>query len=391
MGTPERPNSLSKLQQILTNIALPKSKTAKTVSVPLEIFLEAKTLATNALEESKASHPSDFNTLCQKIDTLTQLVDANSQRKPASTYANIVKQTIPNAQGVGLRAFPFDKPPPLKNYHVTLGSSSYKCPMPLYQKTIPEIQQAFNALMVKLDFRASPDQPVVTARTVTKLRNGDIRFYVRTKKERDALINRYHRWFSALDEEASFRDPAFRVVVHGMPTSFSPEAYSRVIPSENLPPHLQADYSYEEWISKRPKNQAQTQKTHSTLVIILNTAEAANYLIAHQVAYQGQLLRTEKYRSHLLQCYNCQHFGHLARDCKQPPACGHCAGNHSTKECCCSSVPACSDLQQCQHIVQKCALCTGPHRAAARSCPRRKEALECKIAAHLSTGLLFPV
>ena len=227
MGSPERPNFLSKLNQLLTNIALPKSKTAKTVSVPLELFLEAKLLASNALEESKAPHPPDFNTLCQKIDTLTQLVNANSQRKLASSYADAVKQTMLHTQGANLGALPFVKPPHSKNYHVTLGSSSYDKPMPLYNKTIPEIQQTFNDLMVKKDFRASPDQPIVAARAVTKLQNKDIRFFVRTKEERDALVDRYSDWFSDMDDQANFCDPTFRVVVHGMPTSYQTNSIRR--------------------------------------------------------------------------------------------------------------------------------------------------------------------
>ncbi|XP_063367613.1 centrosomal protein of 162 kDa-like [Cydia amplana] len=38
-------------------------------------------------------------------------------------------------------------------------------------------------------------------------------------------------------------------------------------------------------------------------------------------------------QSPVIQCYACLRFGHFARDCTHPQACGYCAGQHDTKEC----------------------------------------------------------
>jgi len=35
----------------------------------------------------------------------------------------------------------------------------------------------------------------------------------------------------------------------------------------------------------------------------------------------------------VLQCFRCLAFGHLAKNCKFPSLCGHCAGEHETKDC----------------------------------------------------------
>ena len=38
-------------------------------------------------------------------------------------------------------------------------------------------------------------------------------------------------------------------------------------------------------------------------------------------------------RTGLTQCYNCQQFGHVWANCKQPPRCLWCGGDHCHKEC----------------------------------------------------------
>ncbi|XP_050456456.1 uncharacterized protein LOC126854106 [Cataglyphis hispanica] len=35
----------------------------------------------------------------------------------------------------------------------------------------------------------------------------------------------------------------------------------------------------------------------------------------------------------IVQCYRCLTFGHIAKDCKGKPSCGHCAGAHEMKDC----------------------------------------------------------
>jgi hypothetical protein len=46
-------------------------------------------------------------------------------------------------------------------------------------------------------------------------------------------------------------------------------------------------------------------------------------------------IKAEAYRGQtgLTQCYNCQHFGHVWANCKQPPRCMWCGGGHLHKEC----------------------------------------------------------
>jgi hypothetical protein len=47
------------------------------------------------------------------------------------------------------------------------------------------------------------------------------------------------------------------------------------------------------------------------------------------------MIVVEAYRAQadLTQCYNCQQFGHVWANCKEPPRCLWCGGGHLRKEC----------------------------------------------------------
>ena len=68
------------------------------------------------------------------------------------------------------------------------------------------------------------------------------------------------------------------------------------------------------------------------------------------------------YISKPMQCYNCQGFNHLARNCFSKPKCVVCAGAHSLKDCPKSRV--------C------CSNCGGAHAASYAGCVRMKAAAE---------------
>ena len=57
----------------------------------------------------------------------------------------------------------------------------------------------------------------------------------------------------------------------------------------------------------------------------------------------------------VLQCYQCQLFGHIAAVCKSVPKCQKCGGEHGRQECVASE--------------PKCANCAGAHTASSFECP----------------------
>jgi hypothetical protein len=87
-------------------------------------------------------------------------------------------------------------------------------------------------------------------------------------------------------------------------------------------------------------------------------------------------IRVEAYRAQngLTQCHNCQQFGHVWANCKQPPRCLWCGGDHLHKECPerenAASTPACCNCQLAEGEK--------PYPAIYRGCRHAKEELQNK-------------
>lgn len=69
----------------------------------------------------------------------------------------------------------------------------------------------------------------------------------------------------------------------------------------------------------------------------------------------------EEYLGPARRCYNCQRFGHLAKNCRGTRRCKICAEDHDHKDC--------KSIRQ-----PKCANCNGPHTASFSGCPQNKAA-----------------
>jgi hypothetical protein len=86
------------------------------------------------------------------------------------------------------------------------------------------------------------------------------------------------------------------------------------------------------------------------------------------------IVKVESYRAQtgLRQCYNCQNFGHVWANCKQPPRCLWCSGGHLHGEC-----PKKTNTE----YVPSCCSCTlvegeKPHPASYRGCSHAKGELQ---------------
>ena len=62
------------------------------------------------------------------------------------------------------------------------------------------------------------------------------------------------------------------------------------------------------------------------------------------------------------QCFNCQSFGHLAKNCRSKQECLICGESHSHKGC-----------PNKEARKPKCANCKGPHVASYKGCPEYKK------------------
>lgn len=73
------------------------------------------------------------------------------------------------------------------------------------------------------------------------------------------------------------------------------------------------------------------------------------------------VIHWEKYKNNreVLQCYNCQAFGHVSNNCHRKPNCLKCAGEHNTRDC-----PTKDKID-----IPKCINCGGAHVASDVNCP----------------------
>jgi hypothetical protein len=102
------------------------------------------------------------------------------------------------------------------------------------------------------------------------------------------------------------------------------------------------------------------------------------------------MIKVETYRARtgLTQCYNCQQFGHIWANCKQPPKCVWCGGGHTHKDC-----PE-KDNKQSKPACCNCKLTDGekPHPSNYRGCKLAKEEMQKrtqKPQAKEQTGMVF--
>ena len=88
--------------------------------------------------------------------------------------------------------------------------------------------------------------------------------------------------------------------------------------------------------------------------------------------YFGRIrIRCESYRTtpQVTQCYKCQGFNHIAKDCKNAQKCLRCVGAHKSIEC--------PDKNK-DSLKLKCSNCNGEHVASSKECPKFKEQIKVK-------------
>ena len=96
-----------------------------------------------------------------------------------------------------------------------------------------------------------------------------------------------------------------------------------------------------------------------------DSAEAEALISSNLTCPQtGIIFKVEEYRAPISvqQCYNCQHFGHSAKNCQAKTKCVICGEGHSHK--------GCPNREKKQ---PKCANCKGPHVANYKGCPAYKK------------------
>ncbi|KAH9851320.1 hypothetical protein C2E23DRAFT_886509 [Lenzites betulinus] len=311
VGDAQSPSSardaVSRLQTLLSSVALPKSKNAKTVSVPLATFQTFLHLAEAALRSTCVEAP--FSTLCTKIDSLAAQI-ADSHKAPSYAQVAASQSSKPAKASAPPRSVPpsvpFSEPRPPR-YDFILRQLDYKHPA-FAHDTPADIQRNINDILIRNNIRSqpnNPDSPIPRVRAVAKLRNGNIRLMWHNQDERDTARIEYESWLPQFSSQLEVLLPSYRVVVHGVPTDFkfdtdgSRQAALETIVRENPylgdPTFAEDELETLQWMSR--KSSPPSGKSHSSLVLFFKESANANHAIENGIALNGRLLRAERFRS----------------------------------------------------------------------------------------------
>jgi hypothetical protein len=141
---------------------------------------------------------------------------------------------------------------------------------------------------------------------------------------------------------------------------------------DNQPFIPRAEIKYVGWLTRNA-----TSKSASSVIIEFTKPEDANKIIDEGLVWQGELFQCERYerQCRLKQCFKCQKYGHIGTQYKAITACGHCAQEHSSRDC-----PSKAE----RTATRKCAACGGAHEAWNQGCPTRKDELAWTKAAYVT-------
>jgi hypothetical protein len=202
--------------------------------------------------------------------------------------------------------------------------------------------------------------------------NNDVHIaYFRIGKEDEKVARRHaSEWIDEFLKGAKLVEPRwYPIKIDFIPTFAADEHDKRRISKEAIDAFSRendVEVKRMNWLGE-PKPRA----SHASAVAKLATKEQVERLLARQ--RDGTEIRLfecmvevsvffEKNRPRA--CYQCQQFGHIKRDCKNPPRCVKCAQ---------------PGHQNCETGTVRCANCQGNHMAIDKSCPEYRKQQERSI------------
>lgn len=216
------------------------------------------------------------------------------------------------------------------------------------------------------------------------LPSGDIILRAESLEDVEQLARAAKDWCLAFGDNATIKRRSYRVVMNGVNCQLDLAAAPARIKADNLGRLASAPtaITYTGWLLG-PRHTAEHKPETSKLIVEFDNDRAANIAILLGLALNGRDHPCEFYdQTHRIQqCFNCQAYGHIARNCKRPTSCAYCAQNHSSQDCPTARDRAKALCAVCQKQNTKQSEKTlEDHFAFDRSCPARVERVE--IARH---------
>lgn len=201
-----------------------------------------------------------------------------------------------------------------------------------------------------------------------KVPSGDLELQMASLEGRKWAEN-HPDWIKALAISAEITPRRYAVMVHAVrvadvDTANQTETIKSIL-EQNLKMHKNANITRVTWTRRA----LELKKSYSSLIIETNSPVTANEFIKKGLIFNYEIKTCEYFckESKILQCFNCQKYGHVGKVCRNPTQCGHCAGPHSSHDC-----------KNQEKSQRKCASCgKSGHEAWSRECQDRiKQRLE---------------
>ncbi|KAI5824128.1 hypothetical protein K523DRAFT_217766, partial [Schizophyllum commune Tattone D] len=315
---------IAELQKLTSAVTLPKTKNAKTCSVPIATWntICRLTAALARCEHASPSPDATISRIAANVEALSAKFDkAISQPSPQPQPSTVAAAPAPRPSSSPHVAY---TPPPMRPTDADVVLKPKDRRHTPFAKDAPStIVQHLHTALANAHIATEKVHPF--ARAFTRLRSGLLRFELCSPDEAQLLRSTHERWLPSLSPNLELHTTSCSLAVHGVPTTFDTynhdgrfEAFLEEN-AQRIPNFDKAVGVYDvDWLGGRTGEQLRLAgKAHSTLVVRVKDPEVANAAIKHRLAFDGMLFRTEKYRSRPILCWNCFGWGHIAAQCRR--------------------------------------------------------------------------
>ena len=302
-------------------------------------------VAQTLLKEVKATLQAQLHINSENEDTVTvaeslrdirnalnRMEGTKKNNEPPTGYAAAATPLAPQNQAGQSPTYNLKHPKPQKT----------KEPSPSEAKRAREITLRVTNEADRERVRQMPTQELVESLQknvegivgISRLTSGDIRMHAESAEVKKTL-HENTEWITAIAASATVQRRTYAVRASGVKMAHidatNQNQTIQYLQAANAQLHSGLKITRIAWSFRAIKE----KKTYSSLHVEVETPAMANRLITEGFLVDHEIKNCEKFvkSCKLTQCFNCYKYGHIGKRCRNPTACGLCAGGHSTNEC----------------------------------------------------------